>query len=662
MPAYDDTVNNRRNFLGTIVAAAAPAFPAQSPMSTLTGPAPAEFEGPDDRAAGFTVRFTLKPNQFHGERKILEIPRILEVCLREQDPNDRRRQNYPAFRMADGSVPVLEATLALSSAEHPEWKSMTIGVPLAMLGPFRTIYEVLLVYSGVRWSLYVDGNLADNDFPFGHPDWLRRNSWRLDPAFVTAASISFPGRTPAPGPAPPMIRQIQYWTPPGHNTWVGDVVTAFHRGRYHVFYLFDRRHHQSKFGKGAHYFEHLSTRDFRSWTQHEAATPLEEQWECIGTGTPFVYRGRLCLSYGLHTGRIYPDAKTTWPAQAAYLQRHGKTGSFPRGSVPGVPAGSTWAVSADGVSRFRKSGIVFHPCQNPSVYIDPRGKLRMLANAGSKGMWEAETLESGWRCTNPDFPPGGDCTFFFRWGRFDYIIGGFTGLWSKPAGAPDSAYDDQAGKGLDFYDGSNVPSITQVGGDNRFLMAGWVPIRGWGGVLVIRELVQFADGRIGSKWMQEVTPATGPARPVSDGVAGRSFLLSFDVPRPAGRVAVTFLPEAGGAPPCEFEIDVDRKRAAFARATPGGSAAAQKTLREGGEPHQAGDYAVENLLGTAAPFSVRLIVKGDDKIGGSLIDAEIAGCRTLISYRPGLFVGRVALQSGGVELASVRIADLVTQP
>jgi hypothetical protein len=148
---------------------------------------------------------------------------------------------------------------------------------------------------------------------------------------------------------------------------------------------------------------------------------------------------------------------------------------------------------------------------------------------------------------------------------------------------------------------------------------------------------------------------------MSDGVVSRSFLLDFDVPRPAGRLAVTFLPEAGGAPPCEFQIDLERKRAGFARVAPGGFAAAQKTLREGGAPHQVGDYAVENLLGTGGPFSVRLIVKGDDKTGGSLIDAEIAGRRTLISHRPDLFVSRVAFRTDGVELAKVRIADLVPQ-
>jgi hypothetical protein len=188
----------------------------------------------------------------------------------------------------------------------------------------------------------------------------------------------------------------------------------------------------------------------------------------------------------LHTGRVYPQEKTTWPAQWEFLKKNGRTGKFERATTPGVPAGSTYAVSADGVAHFKKSNIMFHPCQNPSVYTAPDGQLRLLANAGSKGIWASEAVDGGWRCVRPDFPPGGDCTFFFRWGKFDYIIGGFTGFWSKPADAPDSAYEDVVRKGLDFYDGSNVPAITEIGG-GRFLMAAWIPIGGWGGPLILRE-------------------------------------------------------------------------------------------------------------------------------------------------------------------------------
>lgn len=44
-------------------------------------------------------------------------------------------------------------------------------------------------------------------------------------------------------------------------------------------------------------------------------------------------------------------------------------------------------------------------------------------------------------------------------------------------------------------------------------------------------------------------------------------------------------------------------------------------------------------------FTVRVMVKASDKIGGSLVDAEIAGQRTLISYRPDLTVRRMGFET-----------------
>ena len=446
------------------------------------------------------------------------------------------------------------------------------------------------------------------------------------------------------------------------------MATLSYQGRYHVFYLFDRRHHGSKFGCGAHYFEHLSTTDFKTWTEHEAATPLDEQWECIGTGVPFVFADKLCISYGMHTGRVYPVEKTTWPAQWEYLKKNGHTGAFQRAATPGIPAGATYSVCTDGISRFQKSGIMFHPCQNPSVYTDPSGKLRMMANAGSNGIWESEAVDGGWHCISPGFPPGGDCTFFFRWGRFDYIIGGFTGLWSKPVAAPNSAYVDVARKGLDFYDGSNVPSIAEVTG-GRFLMAAWIPIHGWGGNLLIRELVQFPDGRIGSKWMPEITPATEHPQLLAARAAetttfptdGNSFLLAFQV-QPAeakqGKVGIAFLPAHGEQASCELQLRLDELRAQFGPGSLNRFAGKEKSLREGGAPSSAGNYAIENLIGVEKPFTVRVIVKGCDKIGGSLVDAEIAGQRTMISYRPDLTVKKMVFRVEGVELKNVQIAPL----
>lgn len=660
----------RRGFLQAGIAA--PGFAqALSPpplYRTLNAQTPqAEFPAPANSPNTFTVQLTVDCRSFAGEKSLLEISNVLSVRLRRHDPLDRQRQNYPAFKMPDGSVPVLEASVVLHSREHPDWTNMTIGIPLAMLKRPEGLHEIVLAFSGVRWTMYVDGELLDNDFPFGYPQWAGRTAWKIDAEYVRSAAIHLPAISPtSPAKEPTVLSAIQYWTPPGHNSWVGDVVTLFDKARYHVFYLYDRRHHQSKFGKGAHYFEHLSTTDFKTWIEHPAATPIEEQWECIGTGTPFIFNKRFYLSYGLHTGRIYPEDKTTWPAQKEFLKKNGRTGAFPRATTPGIPAGATYSVSTDGISSFRKSGIMFHPCQNPSVYIDPQGQLRMLANAGSSGIWESESVDGGWHCTNPGFPPGGDCTFFFRWGKFDYIIGGFTGLWSKLADAPDSAYEDMVRKGLDFYDGSNVPAITEIAG-GRFLMAAWIPIRGWGGPLVIRELVQFPDGRIGSKWMPEVTPETGKAKTVAltdlpaIPAEGKSFLLVFDLHPSAakgGRLGISFLPETGMQASCELQIGLDERRAQFAPGSLGRFADPVQSLREGGKPGSAGNYAIENLIGVDRPFTVRVLVKANDKIGGSLVDVEIAGQRTMISYRPDLAVEKLFFRTRAVALRNLQLAPL----
>jgi len=649
---------------------------SQPARSTLTTEAAlAGFSAPANPTNGFTVKFTLDLKKFDGHKEILQIPDVLSVVLRQHNPIDRGRQNYPAFKMPDGSVPVLEATIKLHSLAHPDWKDMTIGIPLAMLVNPEGEHEVVLNFSGLHWTMYVDGQLLDNDFPFGYPQWKEKNTWALYPAYVKKASIHMPAIKPEKQQAktPTISPGIQYWMPPGHNSWVGDVATIYYQGRYHVFYLYDRRHHTSKFGRGGHYFEHLSTSDFKTWTEHEAATPLEEQWETIGTGAPLVLSNKLYLTYSVLTERILDEQQTSYPAQQEYLKKNKCTGFFEqRYPEAGIfPAGSTYAISADGIAPFKKTWKFFHTCGDPMAYVDSGGKLRMTAGYGRNGagIWESESIDGGWRCINPGFPPGGDCTFFFRWGKFDYIIGGFNGLWFKPVEAPFSAYESLVAKGLDFYGGLGVPSISEIAG-GRFLEAGWFGFyQLFGGPLVIHELIQLPDGRIGSKWMPEIMPATEEPRTLAAKVAGtetnsvdgKSFLLVFDV-KPEevkkGRLAVSFLPEKGDQPSIEFQIRLDDLRAQFASCVPGGFAAKQKTVREGSKPHAAMDYAIENLIGVDKPFTVRVIVKASEKLGGSLIDAEIAGQRTMLMYRANLNVRRLLFRTEGVELINVQIAPL----
>lgn len=617
---------------------------------------------------GFAIAFIVNLEVPTFDRHILEIPGILDVCLRQHNPLDRNKQNYPAYKMPDGSVPILEAGLELKSPVDGHMERMIIGIPLAILDQPLGEHEVVLNFSGVRWTMYVDGKLLDNDFPIGYPLPEKMKNWKIDSHFVSQAAIYYPSLQPErmERTTAELQPQIQYWTPTGHNAWVGDVVSFYHDGTYHLFYLYDRRGHQSKFGRGGHYFEHLSTKDFRHWTEHEAAVPIEEQWETFGTGTPFIFNNQLCISYGYHTTRIYPREQTTLPELYQYLDKHGHTGSFNRHQMTGVAAGSSYSVSDDGV-HFRKTGILFHPCENPSIYVDPKGDLKMLANYGARGTWASDSVSGGWRCLDENFPLGGDCTFFFHWGGYDYIIGGFTRLWSKQTAQPDSVYRDVVAEGLDFYNGSCVPTITEIP-NNRFVMAGWMWMKAWGGPLVIHEMVQLPEGgRIGTKWMDELVPAISPDVITLSGssdkiekVPSGSFLLTFDVTPVAsdGKLTVNLLPsvDRGIQDACEWKLDNGEKRAQYTLA--GGESIRERSLREGGAPQQGRNYAIENLIDTDKTFTVRMLVKASDKFDGSLVDTEIAGKRTMVSYREKLTVERLQFHSENMEVNNVRLSPL----
>lgn len=630
---------------------------------------------PPDATAGFTIIIDSALAATPPDGILLAIPDVLQIVVRQHDPRDRTVQNYPAFPLPDGSVPVLEATLLLYPADATTPDAYTIGVPLACLPQHTQLRQITLHFSGVEWSLYIDDIRYDQDFPLGYPRWPQSAAWQRDPLRIASARLWVPALPVQALAAAETTAQVQYWTPPSHNAWVGDVVTMMHNGRFHLFYLFDRRHHQSKKGRGAHYFEHLSTTDFRSWTMHDAATPLTAQWECIGTGTPFVDNdGRLCLAYALHTERVCADDQTTVPAQLEWLTRHGETGTFDQ-TTPGIPIGSTYAISADGVSDFHKTRRFFHPCRNPSIYRDHTGALRMLANYSGasaadwgKGTWGADHVDGGWRCLNPDFPPGGDCTFAFHWGAYDYVIGGFVHLWMKPIDAPETAFVDLVSSGKDCYDGLSVPSVCQISPE-RFVMAGWYGIRGWGGVLVIRELLQRADGSLGTRWLPELIPPTGPVLPLQPDhpsasridLAGPSFVWAGTVVpqnEKSGSLRVAFFTTPDATSSSHWELDIGAARAAFATGDVDTAAPRPRSLREGTNPAQCADYAIEHCLEGSGSFRLRILVLHNAKLGGSLIDVEIADTRTMVSFRPDVVFTSLRLTGDAVTCVDQTIAAI----
>ncbi len=506
-------------------------------------------------------------------------PLRLAIRMAGKDPDlakyDRDGGNYLTFPMPDSSCPVVEATAA----------GLRVGIPLGLLPPRADgVRDVVVRAADSHFSISIDG-CADDDM-FAVPSVVcDLTGQRTLSSRVASVRISVPAGPVAPVPdSRPIRRSIQYWTPDGHDAWVGDVAPCAFGGRLHVFYLFDRRHHGSKRGAGGHWFAHLSSADLVQWDEHPPAVPIKEWWETLGTGTPFEKDGRLCLAYGLHTDRIVKDG--------------------------GFPMGGTCAVSDDGV-HFAPTGRIFTEAQNPSVYARPGGGFELVTSyGGTKGLFRSPDLEH-WMLFDGDLPFRGDCPSLFDWHGRRYLIQGFVNAACSSDGAPGS-FVDWSREPDAPYDGLSVPMVVPWKDDRR-LYVGWLRHpAGWGGWLVFRELVAHPDGRLGMKWVPEIEP---PVPPLSFRAgAGESFVRKF-------------LREDGG-PALVLRVDPAKREAAF--------------FDDADEPvfedrWKADNVRIGALRCVDGAYGVRLVVWYDRKADATVFDAEIGGGRTLICRRRGRF-------------------------
>lgn len=530
---------------------------------------------------GFTVSLEIALGGIEADEPLFEAgPLRIALRMAGADPAlekyDRDGGNYLSFPLADGTCPVVEATLA----------GLRVGIPVGLLASADGERVVVVHSERSHFSIAVDGHVDDDMFAAPSVEADFSGPRTLSPR-VASARVSVPAVPDALGRAPdarPVERSVQYWTPDGHDAWVGDVAPGVFGGRLHVFYLFDRRHHGSKHGAGGHFFAHLSSADLARWDEHPPAVPVEEWWETLGTGTPFTKDGRLCLAYGLHTDRIVKDGSR--------------------------PTGGTFAVSGDGV-RFAKTGTMITDAQNPSVYDRPGGGYELVTSyGGEKGIFRSDDL-ARWTLFDGALPFRGDCPSLFDWHGRRYLLQGFTRFACSPDGAPGS-FADRSEDPDAPYDGLSVPMVVPWKDDRRIYVGWLMHPAGWGGWLVFRELVAHPDGRLGMKWVPEISPPVPPE--TFRAAAGEPFERRFA--------------REDGGPALVLRVDPAKREAALFDDVP--------------EPVFADRYKAENVRigavrGLDCAYGVRVVAWYDRKADATVFDAEIADGRTLVCRRRGRY-------------------------
>ena len=177
--------------------------------------------------------------------------------------------------------------------------------PLELRGKVKVGDFAEIILLNHRIELYVNGRLTDEEWPMG--DRL----FEMGDAIESSAGVEVTELSEIPPEMPCVISRFENaegWRP-GEDVFVGDCMPYLRDGEYHVLYLKDRHHHRSKWGLGAHQWEHISTKDFKSWSVHPTAVPITEPQEgSICTGSWIRNGGREYLYYTVRT-----DGKTPAP-------------------------------------------------------------------------------------------------------------------------------------------------------------------------------------------------------------------------------------------------------------------------------------------------------------------------------------------------------------
>lgn len=402
-----------------------------------------------------------------------------------------------------------EASIVFLLRTNYNPEPLTVRVPIKLVDSTKP-RDLLLRYEGYGLDLFCGGVLVDQEWPaglvpIGNAPEIRISTptsrvtiWN-SPLFdsniasMNGGDATVASRTDAMlGPEPQMV---QYSRPRGLNTNAGDAMPFYHDGTFHLFFLFDRRQHHSKWRLGAHQWAHISSTDLIHWRHFPLALSIEHEWEgSICTGSVF-----------FHNGKYFAYYATRLPDRSERLGvAESEDGIHFRKTVP--------TPFADPASPF-----IHGPNRDPFVFEADKQFHMIVTAAIADGRVPNEgALEhlvskdlSNWSVNYEPFVTSGstaqpECSDLFKWGDWYYLLFSLSGtthyrMSRTPLGpwiAPEN----------DILDGPEafVMKASEFKHDRRLLVGFLQCDNQYGGDLVFRELLQEKDGTLGTTTPKEM--------------------------------------------------------------------------------------------------------------------------------------------------------------
>lgn len=646
---------------------------------------------------GIIVKIKLNETPKAERKTIFEISGAIKIeigvynfpgDLKRMDPY-RRDEYYNVYADENGNSPYIEAEILL----HDEYgekrvRSMSLGVPLNLYN--ATENEIYLLYDGVRFAWISNGEIVNINFPIGFINAENKKVFISDCAEIGICSDLKPLESEEKTET--KKESIAFYSARGYNAWGGDIVNFYHDGVYHFLVLLDRHHHKNRFAGGAHTTYHMTTRDFIHWENHGEIYPIHKQWESFGTGTMFFWNGKYYYSHGFHTDRVIPRDKVGTRLLEKNYENDGvfyavTYDELKRNGL--YPGGSNYMVSDDGI-HFEQGKKQIHCSENPSIYNENDEGLVMYAGYGAAGVWRASDIDGPWKKEDTDMPVfdnsspvrnSSECPSIFEWNGYKYIIMGFRGYWQS--GLRNNKFKDLAAIGDDIYDGLCVPMVANCNG--RYILAGWVGGSGWAFVTQHRELIQHENGKLGIRWMPELTPnpdeldKTEEIKNVKSGNELKldgftSYYLECRInPQKNGRVGLVI---SGSGKPFVFELNTKRQKVQTLETANVNSFTEEvKALyeyisempieRTGCDqiPSEnihtnSHDFAIANVRELSKEYTLKIIFHYEKKSDNLVMDAEIGEGRTFISNRPDFRANSIKFISENAEVCDLKLYKL----
>ena len=527
---------------------------------------------------------------------------------------------------------------------------LRLQAPVDLIGPAGW-HDLVVRFDRAKIALFVDGVQVDEDWPHGHLHRFQ-GPFLIGAGFADGKLLSgFSGQidhvalwnraltdeeiaalsggheqakrrdTEIVGPRK---RIAQYWRPRGYNKFIGDCMTFAHDGVFHVFFLSDRGHGAGKWGMLGSPWGHISTKDFVTWEEHPCPLDVTEPWECcLGTGGLAFHDGKYYLFYIKHDRR-------------AWFTDNPNLGD------------TVFVATSDDCIHFKKEKEPLFVLDffnlndiNPDVYPNETDGGYMLSLSNWK-VWKTTDFKKWEPRENLSTPPWWVCTSYFKWNDWYYFTS-CSLLWrsNKPIEAK-TTWSGPPHQTL--ADGIRVPQISEFNG--RHFIVGFTPEpnrTAYAGELLVRELIQYPDGTLGTKWIDGMIPASGkPLELPFDSSGGNAsaeggavkvgapdgFAVgAFDEVPQNVRITLRVIPKPGTR---HFGLcvrgDGDYRRGCELHFEPGRQHVRFAPVTDGKMTAEPGNWmAVGGVDPIDKPFTLDVIVKDD------LVDACIDGRRTIIT-------------------------------